>query len=157
MTLVSLLYIFCIILKLQNHRIFEIGRDPCRSPSPGHLLKAGWVTAGCAGPCPVSFWVSPRMETPNLSRQPVLVFDHLHSKSVFLCLNHVFHLAHCFLSTHRTSLRRLWLHLLYSISSIDSHWHIDNLINQLPWALSSPGLRSIQLSCRRPWNRFCRQ
>lgn len=33
-----------------------------------------------AGSCPVGFWVSPRLETPHLSVQPVSVFNHPQSK-----------------------------------------------------------------------------
>lgn len=91
MTLVRPLHTFGIILKLQNHRIFKIGRDASRSSSPALMLKAGSVTGGWAEPCPVTFLYLQGWRLRNLSRNPVLVFDHLHSKSVFLCLNHVFH------------------------------------------------------------------
>lgn len=86
-TLVRLLHTFCIISKLHNHRRVENCRDLCRPSSLAHLLKAGSVTMCChvqSGFENLQGWI-----LHNLSRQPVTVFDHLQSKSVFLCLNHV--------------------------------------------------------------------
>lgn len=44
--------------------------------------QAGTPRSSCPEPCPDGFWVTPRMETPNLSGQLVPVLGHPHSEEV---------------------------------------------------------------------------
>lgn len=52
-----------------KHTISGAGRHLWKLSSPAPLLKAGSARPGCLEHCPVVFWTSPRMETP----QPVWV------------------------------------------------------------------------------------
>lgn len=52
-------------VKSQNHGILEVRRDLWRLISPALLLKSGSARTGCSQPCPVRFWVSPGMVTPQ--------------------------------------------------------------------------------------------
>lgn len=54
--------------KLQNYRTLEVGRDLWRSSSSTCLLREWSRRASCPGPWPVRFWISPRMEMPQLVR-----------------------------------------------------------------------------------------
>jgi len=49
----------------QKHRSVELLRDIWRSSSPDHLLRTGSPRSGCPGQCQISFWMSPRLETPQ--------------------------------------------------------------------------------------------
>lgn len=74
----------------QKHRVIEVKRDLRRSSGPNplaHVAHAGALTlAGCPGPCPDGFWVSPKLETPQ-SPWPTCshVQSPLQSKSVTWC------------------------------------------------------------------------
>ena len=64
------------IIKSQNHRLVDARKDLWRSFRPTPRAKAGPSGAGCMGPCPDDFWISPRMETPqSLSVRPVPMFS----------------------------------------------------------------------------------
>lgn len=65
----------------QNHRMDELGRDLWISFFLTPPAQAGSPIAGCPGPSPDGFWVSPMMET----LPPVFpAFSHTHSEKVFL-------------------------------------------------------------------------
>ena len=51
-------------MQAQNCRMAEAGRDLQRLSCSTPPAQAGPPTAGCPGPCPDSFWISWRTETP---------------------------------------------------------------------------------------------
>lgn len=67
-------------IELENHRVAEVGRHCLWLSGPTPPLRGGLPRTGFLGPCPISFWVSPRMETP----QPVQCLVILTIRKVFL-------------------------------------------------------------------------
>jgi len=55
---------------------------PLRISQSNPPAKAGLPTAGCTGPCPHGFGVSPEKETPQPLVQPVPVLCHPESKEI---------------------------------------------------------------------------
>lgn len=95
--------------------MIEVGRDIWRLPSPTLRLTARSSRAGCSGPCPDGFWVSPWMA----STSPLGNLFYLITLTVtsFLCLQGISCIsicALCLLSFHWARLRRVWIHVLYS-------------------------------------------
>lgn len=125
-------------MKLQSHKRFEMGGDPCRLSSPAHMQITGSTRAGCTESYPVRFLVSQRMETPQHFQT---IYSNVWSplqQKWGLCLNHRLHfvsiVSYPFTGHHWEEFTSIF------ISGTDSHWHIDSHISQPPWALSSPGL-----------------
>ena len=50
------------ITESQNHRMVGVGRDLCGLSSPTLPVEAGSLRAGCTGPPPGGFWISPEKE-----------------------------------------------------------------------------------------------
>jgi len=65
----------CSMYLSQNHRMAEAGRDLWRSADPTSA-PSGTPRADCLGPCPSSFWRSPRRRFHSFSGQPLLVLQH---------------------------------------------------------------------------------
>ena len=105
---------------------------------PKPTARAGPPTAGCPGPCPDGFWISPRMETPQ---PPWVTFASAQSpsqwKRVSWCweaTSCVSVCARCLWSCHWAPLKGAWLHLLFTLpSAFCTHWWDS------PWAFSSLG------------------
>lgn len=65
----------------QNHRMAEVKRHLWRSSRQIPLFRVGSARTGCSGIYLVVFWISPRLEAPQLlSRHAVSVFNHPYGK-----------------------------------------------------------------------------
>lgn len=131
----------CHFPERENQRTAEEGRwvqAPLRAASP---------TAGCSGPHPISFGVSPRIEIPRPLCQPVQCLIALAVRKVFLRFSFFLKgiscisvLAHCLLASYWALLRRVWVHLLYSCHQA----FVD--IGKIPWSLLFSWLNTHSLS-----------
>lgn len=79
--------------------------------------QTGSGKAGCPGPGPLGFCISPMMQTPwTLHTNSSSVWTPSLGKKKMLCLKGIFSVsvyAHCLLSIRWALARRVWLHLLY--------------------------------------------
>lgn len=138
-----------------NHRPGEPGRGLWRLPIPSPWLKAGVAGAGCSGPCPVRFWISPKIEIPWALWATSFCLTTLTVNIIFLRfeknLLH-FSLCPCLLSCHGAPLRlwnsvRLWEES-GSIFLIPSHQVFAAIINVPP---ELPPLQAVQPKFSQPF------
>jgi len=98
----------------------EVRRHLWRLSNPTPLVKQCHLQQAVQDPMQSSFEY-PQSWRVNLSEKPVPVSDHPHHAKVsFLCLNDISCVsvcAHCLLSSHWTTLRKAWLHPLFTFLS----------------------------------------
>jgi len=56
---------YALLAPSQNHRMAEVGRGPLKVIWFCSPAQAGPSRAGCPGPCPDDFGISPKSETPQ--------------------------------------------------------------------------------------------
>lgn len=79
------------------------------------LFKPGPTRAGCSEPCPIWVCICPRTEVPQPLSALILVLDNPHNKHFFPWIYSEFPICPSPLVLPLCTLRRIWLHLLYTL------------------------------------------